>query len=70
MNNMIGKLQWFDKDGDGTPDIEEDVAIEVTTVQRDGCIQIGYPDGKGTAYLDFSLRDLIEQVMLKAGDDA
>lgn len=68
MNYMMGNLRWF-KDGDDDESQNEDLAVEVTTVLKDGTVELAYDDTNGRAYLRFSLRDLMEQVTAVAGAD-
>lgn len=68
MNNMVGQLKWY-AEGSDDPDVEEDVCVEVTTVMSDGTVELMYPDAKGKAYIRFSLRDLMEQICLVAGQE-
>lgn len=66
---MLCKIQWYGKPLQDEPDISEEVALSVTAVRKDGTIQISFPDNDGETYIDFSLRDLIEQVLRLVGND-
>lgn len=66
---MLCKLQWFGKPASDEPDIDEELPLSLCAVRKDGTIQISFPDNGGETFIDFSLRDLIEQVLKTSGDD-
>jgi len=44
------------------------VLVEITSVQKDGTIEIQFSDRNEDCYLRFTLSELIEQVLQLAGD--
>lgn len=66
-DEFVGHLMTFDKKGEGEEIIDENVLLEVTTLQKDGRVEIAFTDRHERCYLKFSLSELMSHVALVGG---